>query len=330
MIARDRFGARRVVYSAERWADSARALGCRLLDGAALGAMLDGAPLAGATAFAGVRALKPGHSLVREAGWRETIIEERQMRGDLAALMSAAVMRFLDGRRAAIALSGGLDSALLLALLRAVDVRLPAFILAPRIDGYSERTAAEANARAFGVETIVVEVAADDYRVALPEAIGAVEEPLYNLHPVSRFLLARAMRAAGVELMLTGDGADQVMRRDDSADYLPLVHALAHAAGVATATPFLDEDVIAHLLGEPPDPDKRSLRALAATLGVPASVVQRPKESRLAPPLPLGVEDAQIAALAAELGRTPRLSDEPSRVRWATGALLAEAVRGWA
>jgi hypothetical protein len=128
--------------------------------------------------------------------------------------------------------------------------------------------------------------------------------------------------------VISGDGVDQVMTRDTSADYLPLVSASFERAGVVLRPPFLDERVVAHLSSVPADPGKQVLRELGALLPIPRSLVTEPKTSLLAPPVDLDVlvPPAQLAATARELGLDPpTLSTDREHVRWVTLALLSNA-----
>lgn len=253
---------------------------------------------------------------------------EARTDGGLGAALRAALARIVAAapRPLAVALSGGLDSAILLALVRELDPSVTPLVLAPRIAAYSELAAALATARALGSTARVLDVTAEELVAATPGAIAAFEAPLYNLHPVSKWLLATRARDAGFTAVISGDGADQVFTRDVSADYLPLTSAAFETAGVALFTPFLDDEVIATILREPPDPEKRVLRELGATLAVPAPLVLDRKVSRLAPPLALGIPAANLARLAAMIGRTPPAESD---VRWETLALLVDAFEAW-
>jgi asparagine synthetase B (glutamine-hydrolysing) len=203
---------------------------------------------------------------------------------------------------------------------------LPAYVLAPRLPGYDEREVALRTARHLGAEVVVVEVTAEDFVAALPEAVRHVETPLYNLHPVAKLLLARALARDGVEVALGGDGADQLFTRDRSADYLPLTRALFDAAGVTLRAPFADERVMACVLAQPPDRDKQALRRVGATLGLPEALVQGPKRAGLAPAMDLGRYAHRLPSLARLLDRPlPALDDDRTRVRWTTAALLVDA-----
>lgn len=330
MIARDFLGFRRVFHARGVHAASIRQLLELLPD---LPRELDedhvdeqlasrGLPASDRTILGRVRALRPGQALT---GTGEIVDREPiATPGDLESLLLAAVGRMrADTPRMAIALSGGLDSALLAAL--APD--LPAYVLVPRIPGYNEREAALQTARDLGLTVRVIEVDAADFTRALPRAIAAIETPLYNLHPVAKLLLADAVRADGIEGLLTGDGADQLLGRDRSADYLPLVGAMFEAAGVRLLSPFLDEDVMAACLALPPDPEKHCLRAIADRHPVPAPLVREPKRGGWAPPMDLSAYSGTVERFVRRIGRNPvclSSLDDRERTLWTTLALLAE------
>ena len=283
------------------------------------------------TCFAAVRALPPGHRLVATAdGLSAQPYETVAKAGDLLTLLRAAVAKTLANARGrvAVALSGGLDSALVLALVHEVDPSVPAFVLDPRLDDdYGEREAALTTARQIGAEVVVFPASAAEFPDALPAAIAAFETPIYNLHPLAKLLLARAARAAGVTTIVSGDGADQVFGRDDSANYLPLASAAFASVEVALAAPFLEADVVACILATPPDRDKQRLRQAAAQLPIPLPLVHGPKISKLAPPIALDdlVSHTRLRELATMLALPPPLlRDDRERVRWTTLALLAD------
>ncbi|HET8897344.1 MAG TPA: asparagine synthase-related protein [Rhodanobacteraceae bacterium] len=299
-------------------------------DRAAIVGYLGGQRLPGHTILQDVRAVPPGHALQRlSQGLVVDAMPNEARPGDLNLRLRASLQAALHGgKRVALALSGGLDSALLLALLKAMDApSIPVYILAANLPDYSELDAALDTAHRLGAEAIVVEVREESFVAALPEAIRHVEEPLFNLHPVAKLLLAKAMRQDGIELAISGDGADQVLKRDRSANYLPLCKTLFDAAGVTLHAPFLDTDVIAHLVSLPPDPDKPCLRELGETLQLPAHLVHGPKRSRLAPPMDLGalLDKARIAALSSRLRLPPpELAKDAERVLWATLLLVLD------
>ncbi len=320
-MKRDLFGFERLYRAGDRFAPRIRTLlgPDRRLDMVAVDAHLAGTPVTERTMFAAVQQVPPSYSAATPG-----------QRGDLLQLLRAAVTRILEEApgRVAVALSGGLDSAVVLALVHEVDPTVPAITLAPQLPDYSELDAVIATIRRDGRgELLVKEVTEDDYRDALPAAITAFETPLYNLHPVSKYLLAGEAKWDRIQTVISGDGIDQVFTRDVSADYLPLASAAFEAQGVALRTPFLDDHVVAHVLSLPPDPDKRALREVAATLRLLPDLVNRPKVSRLAPPIELDL--SKTSALGELLGRMPSLNDDRDIVRWTTLAMVLDSFQAW-
>lgn len=338
LAARDRFGSRRRFYHpdsghvATSIAGVLRAAGVDAgpPDPIGIAGFLTHARAPGRTVLRDVRAVPPGHALVRRPdGLALRPVPALPAHDDVRTLLRAALQQTLQRKRSlAVALSGGLDSALLLALLHELGARdVPAYVLVTGMPGYCEREAALAMARRLGAQVREVKVHATDFVAALPSTIQAVEEPLFNLHPVAKRLLAEAMAADGIEAAITGDGADQVLRRDMSANYLPLCKALFNAAGVSLVTPFLDTAVVRRLLREPPDPDKRCLREIGHALGLPDRLVRGPKHSRLAPDMDLGllVGPERIHALARALNMPPpNAQDSAQTVLWTTLALTLD------
>lgn len=333
---RDPFGFTRVCFRRDTGAsaDSLRSLleqnpfVPRTIDRHFLQNHLSGKSPGDRTVLESIAELPPGHALaVTPDGPAVAPWSPLPDAGDLAARLADAVERALaGGGRCAVALSGGLDSAIVLAL---TGRRVPAYVLDPSLPGYSERAEALRTARTVGAEVVVVEASEDDFREALPAAVAAVECPLYNAHPVGKLLLARAMARDGVTLALSGDGADHVVKRDASADYLPLARDLFRAAGVSLVSPFLDDAVVAHLLALPPDPGKPALRAVGAGLGVVRELVAGPKLGRWCPPLrrdglPSHADRERLEdALGAPL---PPPADDPAWMRQTTAAMLLAAL----
>jgi asparagine synthetase B (glutamine-hydrolysing) len=243
----------------------------------------------------------------------------------LDVALAGAVARAFAGR-AALSLSGGLDSAVVLAIARSLGLRPPVYVLSARLGApdYDERDAACALARRLDVEPMVVDAAEEDFVAALPACVGAAETALYNLHPVGRWLLARRAAADGFDALVTGDGADQWFAGAPAHDYLPIVGALSYAAGVTPRSPFLDGEVIACARARRFDPEKSRLRQIAARLPLPRELARASKQSRLAPPLDLARyhDAAALTQLSRALDVPLVLDGERACVRWTTLLLL--------
>ncbi len=253
-------------------------------------------------------------------------------RGSLLDLLTEALeSTFENGRPAALALSGGLDSALLAALLRRCGRSLPAYLLDARLKGYRELDDALSTARAMGIDDsdiVVVEANESDFARALPDTITAAEVPLFNLHPVSKLLLARRMRDDGIEIAITGDGADQVFAGAAAANYIPIVGTLFRAAGVELCAPFAADDVLASARGLGIDAHKTALRRAAVGL-VPDRLLNGRKTPRLTPPV--AIDCHYLPDVTARVTRElhlppPGLDTDPERVLWTTIGLLVDAI----
>lgn len=247
--------------------------------------------------------------------------------GPLLPLLEARIAAQLAGvRNPAVALSGGLDSALVLALVRRVAGRgVPVLTLATGLPGYCELDDTLETARAVGGGDVeIVRVRADELVLALPEAIAACETPLFNLHPVSKLLLARAAAVRGYDAVITGDGADQVFAGAEARNYLPIVGALVRAAGVALVSPFFDEHIVGWAARQGTDADKTALRTAAAVV-LPPGIAWRKKSSRYAPDFSLDHQrdPALEARLAPQLALLPPAAGAgPEQTLWATTAML--------
>ena len=141
--------------------------------------------------------------------------------------------------------------------------------------------------------------------------------PLYNLHPVSKLLLARRLKERGIERVISGDGADQVFAGVSGWDYLPIVAALFDGAGVALCCPFLHTSVAGWAVDRA-NPAKSALRDVARQL-LPASIADAPKVGQLAPEMNLSdVATAQSVQQANMILGLRQTGSEPDvrRSRW--------------
>lgn len=255
------------------------------------------------TCLLAVRAVPPG-----------TQRSEAAPSEDLETCLVAAAARALgSARRPVVALGGGLDAPLAVLAARRAGHRVEhAIHLSAPGTTYDESRLARETAAALGLELHELRAGVEDLARALPRAVRLAETPLYNLHPVSRVLVARAARERGFDALVTGDGADQASRgATEPADYVPVVSALTRGSGLTLASPFLDDALVDHLV-DARDPGKIALRALAVAWGLPRALAERAKVACSAPPLPRSFfpPSTALVRLSRASGRSLAWSDD--------------------
>ena len=109
-------------------------------------------------------------------------------------------------------LSGGLDSAAILGLMGAY-ARGPvdAYTIAFQGEGYDETAFAREMAAFTGINHRVFPVDEEAIARNLSDALWHHESPMINGHGVAKFLLSRHVRESGHRVVLTGEGADEVL-----------------------------------------------------------------------------------------------------------------------
>jgi asparagine synthase (glutamine-hydrolysing) len=179
--------------------------------------------------FAGVSELEPGHVRTYTAGsvrehvaWLPRYPEdgEAAFPGTLdeaaeavqAGLEKATRLRML---RADVPvgsyLSGGLDSSLVAALgLRAKSDRFSTFSLRFEDPEYDETSYQRLMAAHIGSDHHEVVVTRRDIAGIFPQVIEHTERPILRTAPAPLFLLSRLVRSAGIKVVLTGEGADEM------------------------------------------------------------------------------------------------------------------------
>ena len=175
----------------------------------------------GTTLFQGIRAVRPGTAMV----WSDSAPQELTYHnlpfrcpettdcGPLRDALNVAVKRRLRGEsRPAFALSSGVDSGSILALAQETDPEpFDAFGLRfddPRAD---ESGLAAETAVYLGSRFNPVDASRARQLDVLPEAIVGSECLAINGQLPAKYLLSRAIRDHGYKVVLTGEGADELL-----------------------------------------------------------------------------------------------------------------------
>lgn len=236
VAAVDAFGIGRLVYYAD---DDTLLVGSRLDALAASGAvdlrvnpraivnLLNfSANLAPDTILSAVTRLQPGKILIaNERGlrvmsyWdmrygRVDVTDEDELARQLEATVEgavAAVSQGCDRKRVGAFLSGGTDSSTVLGMLRRLGNPSPqAFSIGFEDQEFNELEYAAIAARKFTARHRTRLVGADDCFASMQNVFGAFDEPFGNSSAVPTYFCALLAKENGVEIMLAGDGGDEL------------------------------------------------------------------------------------------------------------------------
>jgi asparagine synthase (glutamine-hydrolysing) len=109
-------------------------------------------------------------------------------------------------------LSGGLDSSSITALAsRHSDTRLKTFSIAFGDQAFDESVYQQSINEFLGVDNDAIQCSHIDIAAAFPDAIRHAEIPLLRTAPVPMLLLSRLVRRHNIKVVLTGEGADEIL-----------------------------------------------------------------------------------------------------------------------
>jgi len=177
--------------------------------------------------YQGTRKLDPGHFLVVDAdglrdqcywdfrriapdasqGWRS----EDDLADELQSLLVDSVRdRLLSDVPLGAFLSGGVDSAMVVAAMKLAGVSAPrTFTIAFEEPQFNEGPAAERIARHLGVEHVQETLSVNQLLDLLPLYVEEYDEPLADSSAFPTLAVSRCARRH-VKVVLTGDGADEI------------------------------------------------------------------------------------------------------------------------
>lgn len=240
MLARDRVGVRPLFYT--------RARGClyfaseikALLAAPGVGAEIDPIaldqtftfwfPLAPRTIFKQIEELPPGHVMLVEGDnvrvtpyWQlafpdadDLDAHDRRTPRDLAEelkalLIDATRIRLRADVPVGAYLSGGLDSSIITAIMKKiVPDQLRTYSVAFEDAEFDERGFQSVMATALQTDHHTVLCTEEDIGRCFPDVVMHAERPLVRTGPAPLYLLAEFVRAQGLKVMLTGEGADEM------------------------------------------------------------------------------------------------------------------------
>lgn len=186
-------------------------------------------PVSPRTAFKGISSLPPGHWMIAKADghihieqyWRhefpragrEIYRDADEAAGQLRrALVEATTLRLRADVPVGAYLSGGLDSSAITALIhRYTDNRLETFSIAFTDKAFDESEHQRNMARHLGTRHHLVTCSHAEIGEIFPDMVWHAEVPLTRTSPAPLYLLSRLVREHGLKVVLTGEGADEIL-----------------------------------------------------------------------------------------------------------------------
>jgi asparagine synthase (glutamine-hydrolysing) len=186
------------------------------------------APIAPRTAFRGISELPPGHLMVVEGGaaraWPYWTLEfpeqandgdprgEARIAEELRHLLEDATrIRLRADVEVGSFLSGGLDSSAISALAaRLAPAGLQTFGVGFADPAFDESGFQATMARALGTTHHSIRCGETDIAEIFPDVVRHAEQPMLRSAPAPLFRLSGLVRASGLKVVLTGEGADEI------------------------------------------------------------------------------------------------------------------------
>jgi len=197
----------------------------RMNDDALLSYLSFLAPTPPHTFFEGIRKLEAGqflhydgkqvkthsyYSLLNTLPQQITTPEEATQKIE-TDLLEAIVSRLNADVPMASLLSGGIDSALMVAIAKQHGVNLQTFTLGySEYKNYDERDNAAATANVLGIRNHTVEINQNDFIEASEQVFTTMDEPLNDPAAVPLYLLFEAIKKEGYKVVLSGEGSDEL------------------------------------------------------------------------------------------------------------------------
>ena len=185
-------------------------------------------PVAPQTAFKDILELEPGNYAVIKSGtisskayWSIDFPERDIQRSDFnqkveelkELLISAARLRFERSDVPVGAyLSGGIDSAITASIIsKYTNTDLKTFSLRFEENEFDEGGYQNIMSKQLGTDHQNIMVSANDIGTIFPEVIKHTERPILRSAPAPLFLLSKLVRDSGYKVVVTGEGADEVL-----------------------------------------------------------------------------------------------------------------------
>lgn len=180
------------------------------------------------TPFRRIRQLPPAHSMVVQDGrirsWSYWNLQyapqpvtgarnEKKLTEDLLdLLLDATRIRLRSDVPVGAYLSGGLDSTLIAALTRQIaGDRLRSFSVSFEDEEFDEGAYQKEASRMLGTDHAEIRIRQGDIARVFPDVVWHAEQPILRTAPAPMYVLSHLVRRSGFKVVLTGEGADEIL-----------------------------------------------------------------------------------------------------------------------
>lgn len=184
------------------------------------------------TTVKGIQALPPAHYIVADASgvrlreyysvaklfgsatpfvdtYRECGHRLQDLENKIHDILDEAVgLHLISDAPLGVFLSGGIDSSALVALAASRDQELVTLSVVFDEEGFSEKAYQEAVARRFGTRHVSIRVTQRDFQEEMEQFLKCMDQP--TVDGLNTYFVARAAREAGLKVVLSGIGGDEV------------------------------------------------------------------------------------------------------------------------
>jgi asparagine synthase (glutamine-hydrolysing) len=152
--------------------------------------------------------------------------KRRELEARVAEMLDESVrMQLVSDVPVGVFLSGGIDSSSLVGILSRSGVRPSTFSIVFREEDYSEASYSRAVAKHFRTDHHEITVAQSDFFAAIDPAIHAMDLP--TIDGINTYFVSERTRAAGVKVVLSGLGGDEVFAGYSSFRTVPQMERFA-------------------------------------------------------------------------------------------------------
>lgn len=149
-----------------------------------------------------------------------------------------------------LALSGGTDSWFLFRLLKENKIPFRPISLTFEKENYGEEELVKSYADVNAKEIHFIRISKRQMLEAFYRFSHRLKIPIYNLHAVSKWVLAEQCKELGFSHVVSGDGADQWFERINPCDLLPITQRCFRHVSVELWTPFTQDFFWGHSLAK--------------------------------------------------------------------------------